>query len=119
MSRIPTMHNARLLSTSRANGLTVSTVRLNFQSIAGRCRAMNLKTRNCIGKYRYERLPFTLILVYPFGLPDAALPAPRFGASDCRCDAHLFHFAEKPDVVGFRRLVGVAVRQWSVDEALD
>ena len=52
-------------------------------------------------------------------LPEATLPVARFGASDCKCEAHLFCFAEKPDLVIFHRLVGAAVRQWSVDEALD
>lgn len=28
--------------------------------------------------------------------PGASLPAPRFGASDCRCAAHLIHFAACP-----------------------
>ena len=32
----------------------------------------------------------------PDALPGASVPAPRFGASDCSCEAHLFHFAEKP-----------------------
>jgi Uri superfamily endonuclease len=30
-------------------------------------------------------------------LPGASLPAPRFGASDCRCPAHLVHLAYLPD----------------------
>lgn len=29
-------------------------------------------------------------------LPGASVPAPRFGASDCRCLAHLVHLADKP-----------------------
>lgn len=29
-------------------------------------------------------------------MPGAAIVAPRFGASDCRCPAHLFHFAAPP-----------------------
>ncbi len=28
--------------------------------------------------------------------PEASVPVPRFGASDCRCRAHLFAFAAKP-----------------------
>jgi Uri superfamily endonuclease len=32
------------------------------------------------------------------GLPGASLPAPRFGASDCRCPAHLIHLTHLPDV---------------------
>ena len=31
-------------------------------------------------------------------LPGAAIPVPRFGASDCRCAAHLFHFEQLPDL---------------------
>lgn len=31
-------------------------------------------------------------------LPGASLPAPGFGASDCRCRAHLVHFALRPDL---------------------
>jgi Uri superfamily endonuclease len=31
-------------------------------------------------------------------LPGAAIPVPRFGASDCRCPAHLFHFDRPPDL---------------------
>ncbi len=31
-------------------------------------------------------------------LPGASLPAPRFSASDCRCAAHLVHFAQEPDL---------------------
>jgi Uri superfamily endonuclease len=29
-------------------------------------------------------------------LPGAGLPLPRFGAGDCRCPAHLYHFAREP-----------------------
>lgn len=29
--------------------------------------------------------------------PGATIPIPRFGASDCRCPAHLFHFPASPD----------------------
>lgn len=31
-------------------------------------------------------------------LPGAARPVARFGASDCRCLSHLFHFADEPDL---------------------
>lgn len=34
-------------------------------------------------------------------LPGASLPAPRFGASDCRCPAHLFHYPARPDFADF------------------
>ncbi len=29
-------------------------------------------------------------------LPDARVPAPGFGSSDCRCTSHLFYFTEVP-----------------------
>jgi Uri superfamily endonuclease len=35
--------------------------------------------------------------------PGAGIPVPRFGASDCRCRSHLFHFASKPVLSIFRR----------------
>lgn len=31
------------------------------------------------------------------GLPGATIPVRRFGASDCRCGGHLFHFAGPPE----------------------
>lgn len=43
------------------------------------------------------------------GLPGASIPAPRFGASDCCCPAHLVHFAAPPDRAAFARAVGEAV----------
>ncbi len=49
-------------------------------------------------------------------LTDASVPAPRFGASDCRCPTHLFHFAALPDLEAFARVVGECVSQemWNV-----
>ena len=35
-------------------------------------------------------------------LPGSALPVPRFGASDCRCQSHLFHFEKAPSVEQFQ-----------------
>ena len=32
------------------------------------------------------------------GLPSATIPVPRFGASDCKCLAHLIHLGESPGV---------------------
>ncbi len=43
------------------------------------------------------------------GLGGASIPAPRFGASDCRCPTHLLHFATAPDVTAFARAVGEPV----------
>lgn len=31
-------------------------------------------------------------------LPGARVPAPRFGASDCRCPGHLVHFMHEPEL---------------------
>ncbi len=39
-------------------------------------------------------------------LPGAALPLPRFGASDCRCPAHLYAFAACPDPDEFAARTG-------------
>jgi Uri superfamily endonuclease len=39
-------------------------------------------------------------------LPGARVIAPRFGASDCRCPSHLFHFAGQPDPAAFASLIG-------------
>lgn len=36
---------------------------------------------------------------------DARLPAPRFGASDCRCPAHLFSFDARPQFSAFSRQI--------------
>ncbi len=52
-------------------------------------------------------------------LPEAALPAPRFGASDCRCAAHLGNFAERPDFAAFRSHLGIAIKRWSIDRSGD
>lgn len=38
--------------------------------------------------------------------PGAAVPAPRFGASDCGCSTHLAHFAERPREIDDWRLMG-------------
>lgn len=40
-------------------------------------------------------------------LPGAGIPAPRFGASDCRCRAHLFHYPVRPDVHAFAASAGI------------
>jgi Uri superfamily endonuclease len=45
------------------------------------------------------------------GLPGTSVPVRRFGASDCRCPAHLVHFAATPDLGTFVRAVGEPVSQ--------
>lgn len=40
-------------------------------------------------------------------LPKASVPVPGFGASDCRCRAHLFHFAELPDGTDLAGLLNI------------
>ncbi len=37
--------------------------------------------------------------------PGAGVPLRGFGASDCTCPTHLFHFAARPSFLGFRRRV--------------
>ena len=32
---------------------------------------------------------------------DATVPAPRFGASDCRCPSHLYCYPQQPDATAF------------------
>lgn len=44
-------------------------------------------------------------------LPGASIPAPGFGASDCRCPAHLIHFSAIPDRAAFAGAVGEAVQE--------
>jgi Uri superfamily endonuclease len=43
------------------------------------------------------------------GLPGASIPVPRFGASDCRCPAHLVHFSALPVLSALIRAVGEPV----------
>ncbi|HOG46268.1 MAG TPA: GIY-YIG nuclease family protein [Anaerolineae bacterium] len=38
-------------------------------------------------------------------LPDATAPAARFGASDCACPTHLWHWLECPSPGAFRQLL--------------
>lgn len=44
-------------------------------------------------------------------LPGASIPAPRFGASDCRCPAHLVHFDVLPNLLAFACAVGETILQ--------
>jgi len=37
-------------------------------------------------------------------LPDATIPVQRFGASDCKCPSHLFHFSKEPAFDAFQAL---------------
>lgn len=39
----------------------------------------------------------------------ATIPAPRFGASDCTCPAHLFHFPRLPSLQAFRKLAAPVI----------
>lgn len=45
----------------------------------------------------------------------ATIPAARFGASDCTCPSHLFHFVECPDLAEFCNRCGDEVRSWAAD----
>ena len=41
-------------------------------------------------------------------LPGSNYPAPRFGASDCRCRSHLFRFEARPSAEEFRSSLSLA-----------
>jgi Uri superfamily endonuclease len=47
-------------------------------------------------------------------LPGALIPAPGFGASDCRCAGHLIGFSALPSKAVFSQAVGVAVSCFQV-----
>ncbi|MCB9451085.1 MAG: GIY-YIG nuclease family protein [Anaerolineaceae bacterium] len=53
------------------------------------------------------------------GLPGAAVPALRFGASDCTCESHLFHFPRQPDFAAFRDSSNQPLRRHRVPSAPD
>lgn len=38
-------------------------------------------------------------------LNSAAVPAPEFGCSDCKCTSHLFHFKKRPLLKAFNKLI--------------
>lgn len=44
-------------------------------------------------------------------LPGASIPALGFGASDCRCPAHLFHFPTAPSRAAFAQAVGETIEE--------
>lgn len=44
-----------------------------------------------------------------FGLPGASVPVSRFGASDCRCPAHLIYFTAPLDWMTFSSALGESV----------
>lgn len=48
-------------------------------------------------------------------MPGARIPIPGFGASDCRCSAHLIHFAAMPDRETFARAIGEPVQEVQFD----
>jgi Uri superfamily endonuclease len=48
-------------------------------------------------------------------LPGASLPVSRFGASDCRCPAHLVHFPAAPDAAAFAHQLGEPVSLERID----
>jgi Uri superfamily endonuclease len=54
-------------------------------------------------------------------LPGVSIPLARFGASDCRCPAHLFHTAAEPGPIAFQVLsvaCGVTMQRLSIVCAL-
>jgi Uri superfamily endonuclease len=51
-------------------------------------------------------------------LPGARVVAPGFGASDCRCPAHLFHYARQPQARELQTLIQVELKRELVDVSL-
>lgn len=49
-------------------------------------------------------------------LPGVQIPAPRFGASDCRCMTHLVHFESQPHVSRAWKLTGSPIQVWRPEE---
>jgi len=50
-------------------------------------------------------------------LEGSNVPVARFGASDCRCPAHLIHFTQRPERAPFAaRLPGLVVRARLLDQ---
>ncbi|HIG40053.1 MAG: GIY-YIG nuclease family protein, partial [bacterium] len=43
---------------------------------------------------------------------DGYCSIPGFGCSDCKCDSHLFHSINKPDVKEFSKAAGCSVEYW-------
>jgi len=55
------------------------------------------------------------------GWPGARVPVPRFGASDCRCPAHLVWLADEPDLAAITQALanvrpGLVVRELEVGD---
>ncbi len=48
-------------------------------------------------------------------LPGASIVAPRFGASDCRCPAHLFHYTRRPQASELESLLKNQVSKVQID----
>ncbi|RME30973.1 MAG: GIY-YIG nuclease family protein [Thermoflexia bacterium] len=44
-------------------------------------------------------------------LPGASCPVPGFGASDCHCRTHLFHFLTLPDRAAFAQAAGETIQE--------
>lgn len=52
-------------------------------------------------------------------LPGAKVVAPGFGASDCRCPAHLFHYARQPQARELQAPIQVELKRELVDVGQD
>lgn len=73
----------------------------------------------CNSANRYEHLWSSVLA----NLPGALVPMAKFGATDCRCEAHLYYFTKAPDIRFFQNklkdytsstlsLHEAAVEQW-------
>jgi Uri superfamily endonuclease len=70
-----------------------------------RVQAQPVEIWYATGKQRRE-CAWALALL---GLRGASAPVSRFGASDCRCPAHLIYFAAPPDWMTFASALGESV----------
>lgn len=64
------------------------------------------------GKERREHLWAGLL----GSLPNASYPLPRFGASDCRCPAHLVRLEQIPETQALEALFGEPLTWWAAGE---
>jgi Uri superfamily endonuclease len=49
-------------------------------------------------------------------LREASVVVPRFGASDCRCATHLFHYPQRPELTAFKSQIRVELERLMVND---
>lgn len=76
-----------------------------------RAHALPSKVWYTVGDQKRECAWAQALLEFPNG----SIIAPRFGASDCNCSAHLVHFTTLPERAAFSRAVGESVFEEDFD----